>query len=309
MNNLHWEKEEFEDLVARGLITMYENRIQKHKKAHKVFQFNDKLLHNIRKIGCYFAPDDRVSLHSFVPGTEVLSENQPIDMLNDGVPQRAILCSAIASPEKEDDDSMRKNAFLEISYLQQIDKLPRPIQSDHWGKFYRLVQVWSRNEILEGHIQHVVIDKNGNIRGTYWMRSYHDPIRSICRGEKVNAQSCQSKEESSRAENLGTVLASSTIQYWQDRRHLWNVTANEGTAKATFGIYPDQIKSLFYARELPMTETGRKRPILHWVCAHQRRMKSGTEIDIEKHLRGTNEFIYQGTKFSITRPFKLKETT
>lgn len=306
MANLHWEKEEFEDLVARGLITMYETKIQKHKDAHKVFQFNDKLLSDIRKIGCYFAPEDRVSLHNHVPGTSILSENQPIDMINDGLPNNGILCSSIEG-NKEDEDSMRKDSFLEIYYIQQVDKLPKPIQSDQWGKFYKVVQVWARNELLEGHVNHVVIDKNGNTKGTYWYRSFYDPIRGITKGQKVDARFCQSKEESLRAESINTVIASSTIQYWQDRRFLWNVTANEGIAKATFGVYPDQIKSLFYAREMPLTETGRKRPILHWVSAHHRRMKSGIDIDIEKYLRGTNEFIYQGTKFIITRPIKLKD--
>lgn len=101
--------------------------------------------------------------------------------------------------------------------------------------------------------------------------------------------------------------ASAIIGFYQDRRHLWNVVANEGKAKATFGVHPEQIKSLFYARDLPMTETGRKRPILHWVNAHKRRIEKGYEVDIDKHLRGINEFVYQGTKFTITQPFKLKD--
>jgi hypothetical protein len=102
------------------------------------------------------------------------------------------------------------------------------------------------------------------------------------------------------------VWASCVLGLGSDKKHLWNVTANEGFAKATFGVYPEQIKSLFYSRELPMTETGRKRPILHWVRSHRRRIKEGIEVDIEKHLKGINEFVYNGTKFIITRPLKLK---
>lgn len=306
MNNLHWEKEEFEDLVARGLIAMYETKIKKRAGSHKVFHLTDKLLEKIRKIGCYFTPEDRVSLHNFVPGTSVFSENQPIDLINDGLPRNGILCSSIEG-DKEGEDSMRKDAFLEISYIEQVDKLPKPMQSDHWGKFYKLVQVWARNNLLEGHVNYFSVDKNGNTNGTYWYRSFYDSIRGICKGEKVNSRFCQSKEESNKAQDLMTLTGSMTIQYWQDRRFLWNVTANEGIAKATFGVYPEQIKSLFYAREIPLTETGRKRPILHWVSAHQRRIKSGIEIDIDKHLRGTTEFVYQGTKFIITSPIKSKD--
>ena len=122
--------------------------------------------------------------------------------------------------------------------------------------------------------------------------------------ELVSSRTIQSEDENERAESLFTVVANSTLQFYQDRRFLWNVVAKENNSKATFGVYEEQIKSLFYSRELPLTETGRKRPILHWVASHQRRMKNGIDIDIEKHLRGCNEFIYQGTKFTITNPLK-----
>jgi len=55
---------------------------------------------------------------------------------------------------------------------------------------------------------------------------------------------------------------------------------------------------------LPLTVTGRKKPILHWVRAHQRRIKEGVDIDINKHLRGCCEFVMNDTKFCITLPHK-----
>ena len=149
----------------------------------------------------------------------------------------------------------------------------------------------------------VVIDHKGNIYDTYWVRDNYNKF-GISKKEIVNCNSCQDSEESKRSESIETVDSHVVIQNWNDRKTLWNVTANEGIAKATFGVYQDQIKSLFYSREMPMTETGRKRPILHWVAAHNRRIKSGIDVDIEKHLRGTNEFVYQGTKFIITNPLK-----
>jgi len=53
-----------------------------------------------------------------------------------------------------------------------------------------------------------------------------------------------------------------------------------GEAKAHLGCMREEIKSLLYARDLPMTSTGRKKPILHLVAAHKRRIKEGTDIDI-----------------------------
>lgn len=94
-----------------------------------------------------------------------------------------------------------------------------------------------------------------------------------------------------------------------DARYFWNVQAAEEwedgmTAKANFSIDAEYVKSLFYARSLPVTKSGRMRPILHWVNAHKRRLKQGIDIDIAKHLRGISEFDMHTVRFSITRPRK-----
>lgn len=100
------------------------------------------------------------------------------------------------------------------------------------------------------------------------------------------------------------------ISLLADRLYIWNIDTIEPNtsfgfpAIVTFGIEPEMVKSLAYARSLPITESGRKRPILHWVKAHQRRIKDGIEIDIEKSLRGINEFNMGGLNFRITRPMK-----
>jgi hypothetical protein len=107
-----------------------------------------------------------------------------------------------------------------------------------------------------------------------------------------------------------TFAAVVTINASDDARHLWQVRTGEpllgGNQKTplALGCDPERIKSLFYARSLPVTETGRKRPILHWVRAHQRRLESGTDIDISKHLRGIERFEMGGFDFEITSPTK-----
>lgn len=199
---------------------------------------------------------------------------------------------------------MRKNAYVEISYLEKINSLPKPIQCKNQGKSYRLTKLWMYNDdIIDGLNYYIVIDHLGNIYDTYWIRETYNSL-GFSKKKLINSFTSQSENETSKAESIETVDAHVAIQSYQDRRFLWNVTANEGIAKVTFGVYQEQIQSLFYAREMPMSETGRKRPILHWVAAHQRRIKKGIEIDIEKHLRGINEFVYNGTKFTITQPLK-----
>lgn len=305
--NSHWEKEEFEERVTKGIITLYETKIMEHKGINNNFQFTEKMLNRIRKIGCYFPPEDRITLVEYKPGTNIFSANQKLDITNDGFPERAVLCHPLEMINKRVGENMREGSYFEINYLERIDKLPRPLCAWRGGKSFRIIQVWARNDCLEGHANYLTIDKDGNTGGIYWKRSTYDPIREICKSELVCASTCQSKEESAVMEDQSTITASFTHQFWQDRRFLWNVIADEGMAKATFGVYPEQIQSLFYAREMPLTEMGRKRPILHWVAAHQRRIKNGIEIDIEKHLRGITEFIYNGTKFIITRPIKEKQ--
>lgn len=95
-----------------------------------------------------------------------------------------------------------------------------------------------------------------------------------------------------------------------DRRFLWLVDTSEPLmhinwkAKLQFGVEPEMVKSLFYSRSIPLTATGRLKPILHWVEAHRRRIKSGIEIDINKYLRGTESFEMGGLNFDITSPTK-----
>ncbi len=107
----------------------------------------------------------------------------------------------------------------------------------------------------------------------------------------------------------GHTLAAA-INATADRRHVWNVATGEPLSDIShktplvLGVSKEHIKSLFYARSLPITETGRKRPILHWVTAHQRRLKEGLEIDIDRHLRGISSFEMEGFSFEITSPRK-----
>ena len=105
---------------------------------------------------------------------------------------------------------------------------------------------------------------------------------------------------------------SGAINLIADSRYLWKIEATDDfkwrstelTAKLIFGAEPEIVKSLFYSRSLPVTETGRKRPILHWVMAHKRRLKEGVDIDISKYLRGITKFEIENIPFQITSPLK-----
>lgn len=288
-NNSHWEKEEFEDLVARSLIGLYDIEQHKHNKRYPTeFRVSDKELLFMRNKGCYFVPHDRCAF------------NDEIDMVNDGYPSYATISFTDSKSPAFSFDWL-KSTYFDMTFMRKLDKLPGGVKSKNQFKqkeiFYSLTCM-NATEKEKLHLQKTFVsaDEKGFIHDTLF---YSESNRLY-----LPATQCTHKNDDGSISNTDVFMSSMAIKFFQDRRYLWNVTAKEGIAKASFGCYPEEIKSLFYSRELPMTETGRKRPILHWVAAHNRRIKSGIEVDIEKHLRGINEFIYQGTKFIITRPIK-----
>jgi hypothetical protein len=301
-----WNKEEFEELVATGLISMYETKLKKYRHAHSAVLVKDKILERVRALGCYFVPEDRI-IHlehdkDFIKATA----NQGFDVINDGRPLRSTVCHPIRSAEK-DPNSMRFGAYLETIYVERIKEFPKGIFCTAKGFPYRIVNLWYTKNGIEHLCLYFIMQNDGTLVSCSKKVNDYDPITGRTTvsvfNENTNKQ-LDTTGQYDHCEDSITARASSTMQFYQDRRFLWNVQAREHKAKATFGVYPEQIKSLFYARSLPMSATGRKRPILHWVNAHQRRMKSGTDIDIDKYLRGTNEFIMDGTKFVITMPIK-----
>lgn len=288
MTNVYWEKEEFEDLVARSIVSLHEKEIQKEcLKVPKFIKPNEKDIDELKKFGVYFPPEDRIT-SSF-----------DVDMINDGLPKEA----SWGYDPNESYNNQKKNDLLmgeyfRLFYIKLMPNAPTSILDKNGFKYFGNNKVYkflafSSTEYKGFHLMksYFYVTPDGKIFDTYARRND---------GKLIITSHSSFGDDMTSDIGAGAV----TIGLFQDRKYLWNVCANDGTAKATFGVYPEQIKSLFYSRELPLTETGRKRPILHWVASHHRRIKSGIDIDIKKHLRGCNEFIYQGTKFTITNPLK-----
>lgn len=130
-------------------------------------------------------------------------------------------------------------------------------------------------------------------------------------GVAIPAVRLHGLNEGRTADVLGSMVKTSVsiLNLESDAKHLWTIRTSEnvvGTQQTPLrlGVKDSHVKSLFYARTLPVTETGRRRPILHWVQAHQRRLKEGIEIDVTRHLRGIEAFEMDGFGFEITNPRK-----
>jgi hypothetical protein len=276
MNSL-WEKEDFELTVTKSLYSVYEGKHKRNKKVGWVFRPKDKEIKFIKRNGLYFAPKDRVA-----------AIEPKIDIKNDGLGDVNSWCFPLSKNLKAISPDYR-DAYLCMNWL--IKK--------SWPKKYGLLKSGEGIPYLlySGMAMH-----DG---GIIWKKDFCTinpqtgkvyPRKFLC-----NCGHCYGHDD-----ELNTVMAVMVNGFWQDRKHLWNVMASEGIAKATFGVYEEQIQSLFYARDLPTTATGRKRPILHWVASHRRRIKNGTHVKIKKHLRGINKFEMGGTLFEISRPVKKR---
>lgn len=105
---------------------------------------------------------------------------------------------------------------------------------------------------------------------------------------------------------ISVVSISLLIGAIEDSDTLWSARITEDLGKqeasVRLGLTSEQIKSLLYARDLPITETGRKRPILHLVRAHNRRLKAGIDIDIKRHIRGVDKIRLAEMDFYIRPP-------
>ncbi len=75
-----------------------------------------------------------------------------------------------------------------------------------------------------------------------------------------------------------------------------------------FYVDIDAVKELFKLRNNPLTANDRRRPIIHWVCEHLRKKPVNPGFaEIPEHLRGVNEFDFEGLHIKITSPVAKNE--
>lgn len=87
----------------------------------------------------------------------------------------------------------------------------------------------------------------------------------------------------------------------EDSQLFWKVSLS---SDKTITVYADKgsIRDLCDLRDNPLSATGRRRPILHWVASHTRSKSTGADIDVRKHLRGITEFEMDGISVRVDAP-------
>lgn len=290
MSNQLWETEEFEDYITKGIIGLYESRPKQNQLRNKLFHVSDAEIAHVKSHGLYFAPGDRIALPF-----EVDCEQPGFAFMTD--------CGADEIPgfksideyrsHKHDPDGVGIRGYMHHFYCQRIGRrIPAELKPCFGiGHAYEIIQLlfFSEGGIFADKT-YAFLRKNGKTDVLLHRHPEYFPYPDQMIEDAVHS----------------SVKLALSINFHNDRKYLWNVQAKEKEARVLFGVYPEQIKSLFYARDSPVKGLGRKRPILHWVSEHRRRIKSGIDVNIDKYLRGTTKFEMNGTEFEIITPRKAE---
>ena len=280
----YWKDGDFEESVSAGLIACYESKIKKMKAPSSV-RLDDESLKQARLRGLYFPSNSRIILD---PRTE------KIDMVNDVLPEFGCVCMR----KENDGNELNYNGYIHLFSFAKKNDLPKNFYKRGGGVLYQMDNITPSNDYVEGEKTYFTVSKDGNIRACSSFVSNQSGYGGL---NKIITQEQHEPEYLKAAE----FRASVALQWVADKKHCWTITAKENIAKATLGCMMEEVKSLLYARSLPMTATGRKRPILHLVESHKRRMRNGTDIDVTSFLRGQQTVEIGGTIFSVNPPRSL----
>lgn len=270
----YWLQEEFEQAILTGMVTFFESEIKRKRNIGKESCISHESLTKARQSGFYCPSNSRLVLES------------GFDVVNDTLPTAGTLFLPCPPASSE------ITGYSTVHHIRMSDTLPRPFHRRSGGKLYESLFMCPSNEgEIDGARNFVSVDKEGTVHAS--------EIR--LQGNKgIVYQSVIEPYLLTQIE----FNASTALQYLADERFCWRIEAIEKDAKVRIGCDRAEVKSLLYARQLPRTVTGRKRPILHLVSAHQRRMRSGVDIDIEEFLRGTREVVMDNTLFRVHPPVK-----
>ena len=213
-------------------------------------------------------------LGPYIPSKDRVAWPHTVDLMNDLLPKTACI-SLEGTPQEH---------YRHMSLVQQLRELPPGISLLN-PPYYRVSYfMFPKQGKTEGFSAYFDVDPNGQVRLS--------PM-----GNFTWEDNASTKETLS--------MIAQVLQTEADRRFCWQIEAKEKQAHAYLGCQVEQIKSLLYARSLPLTATGRKRPILHLVEAHRRRIKNGIDVDVSAFLRGVPEIEMGGALFRVHAPAVL----
>lgn len=287
----YWSNEEFEDTVASTLIACFETKVKKHRGAFPSDRMNEERLQMIKNAGPYVASSSRFLL---APGDD--EAPWEFDLVNDKLPLSG--CLATRTDGKLAESS--PDAYLSLFHIRQVKALGSGWSKQRDGVIYEMITADANPDGVNGERRYFTVTPKGQVWACNKTSQFTNRT-SFGSGSNIIASNPPEWLRDTSA------WASITLQSLVDKRFCWVITAQEKTAKVHLGSMQDEIKSLLYARSLPLSSTGRKRPVLHLIEAHKRRLKNGIDIDVTSYLRGVQQVEIDGTLFTINPPAILKK--
>ena len=286
-----WQQEDFEETVNAALIACFESKIKKNKGVPPHDNLKEKHLQLFRSTGPYMPSKSR-----FVY-CDVAKDFGFFDIKNDKLPD--IGCFGFNNiPHQKDRAEDEYNGYFTCMLIRKTEHLGKLWHRKANGALFEmLVLSFGTDSKISGERRYFTVKPNGEVVSCF---AQTNNVKGSLPG--VRQSMVQTEPE---ILHQTQQWASLTLQFLSDKRFCWSITAQEEKAKAELGCMYEEIKSLLYARNLPLTATGRKRPILHLVRAHKRRLEKGIDIDIKEFLRGTRQVEMNGTKFTVNPPANI----
>lgn len=286
-----WSEEGFEDTVAAALIACFESKPKKWRGYAPSDRMNEERLLLLRNVGPYIASNSRIVSYSESKGCIAY------DLQNDPMPNTGMHAFRPTAGYKCLSD--HPNSYMMLHYFRRASALGKYWHRRGAGRIYEVIMASAENDGVDGGRRYVTLSKAGEIVAC------DQEMPSIRRGNPGERTGSAGGHPEAWLQETAH-WAGMAMQIAADRRFCWTISAQEQTARAHLGCMSEEIKSLLYARSLPMTSTGRKRPILHLVEAHKRRMRNGTDVDVTAFLRGQQTVEIGGTQFTVRAPASLR---
>lgn len=274
-----WSKDEFEDYVARLLIACYETKVRKNKLCDPSDRLADERMAWVRNVGPYVPSKTRVLL----PESIISPEVGGFDVVNDFLPEHGV----VAWQPTDATMCAISGAYIDMQSIRRVSQVGKNWKPTISGTHYETYSITAGSDGVRGFRMFFTVTRDGGIR--------------LCQDRGASGDEWA-------GEGMAVMRASYALNVTADERFCWTIAAHEKSAKARLGCMAEEVKSLLYARSLPMTETGRKRPILHLVESHKRRLRNGIDIDVSPFLRGQQVVEFGGTTFKINPPQSIRES-
>jgi hypothetical protein len=288
-----WGADDFEDTVAKALITCYETKVLKSRGSAPWDRLSIEHVQALRRAGPYIASNSRfVTIRGSDDGREEFGDVGVFDVNNDPLPIGGVLAHPVEPGSRIAEEW--KDAYFHASHVRQVKSMARFWRRRSGGVLYELVDLLATPKGVTGDRRYFAVTKQGDVVAC-------TPSMPNVMGYKPGVKIETIEESADWLKNVSWIGALA-LQGVADRRFCWAITASEKEAKAHLGCMQEEIKSLLYARSLPLSSTGRKRPILHLVEAHKRRIRNGTDVDVTAFLRGQQTVEIGGTLFSVRPP-------